>query len=236
MNNKDSIILRSGLTMAGIVILALLSMTSSVFIAESSKGDATAINLAGSLRMQSYRIATRLQNPLTAKADRAHQVAQEIDEFERRLARLWQTGVASLAVGHPRYPTLRIIESLWRETLRPTLEASASETAPSAAYLREIDTFVAELDAFVKLLEQDTEAKILLLRLVQGLALFVTLLLIFAAMHQLHYRVVTPLRDLVELAGQARWNWQARRGAAIYRCAPGTLAMMSWACWVKLST
>ena len=204
MNNKDSIILRSGLTMGGIVILALLSMTSSVFIAESSKGDATAINLAGSLRMQSYRIATRLQNPLTAKADRAHQVAQEIDEFERRLARLWQTGVASLAVGHPRYPTLRIIESLWRETLRPTLEASASETAPSAAYLREIDNFVAELDAFVKLLEQDTEAKILLLRLVQGLALFVTLLLIFAAMHQLHYRVVTPLRDLVELAGQAR--------------------------------
>ncbi len=40
MNNKDSIILRSGLTMGGIVILALLSMTSSVFIAESSKGDA----------------------------------------------------------------------------------------------------------------------------------------------------------------------------------------------------
>jgi nitrate/nitrite-specific signal transduction histidine kinase len=44
--------------MSGIVLLALLSMISSVLIAESSKGDAAAINLAGSLRMQSYRIAT----------------------------------------------------------------------------------------------------------------------------------------------------------------------------------
>ena len=51
MKSNDSIIFRNGLTMGGIVLLALLSMTSSVFIAESSKGDAAALNLAGSLRM-----------------------------------------------------------------------------------------------------------------------------------------------------------------------------------------
>ncbi|MBS1223187.1 MAG: hypothetical protein H6R23_2807 [Proteobacteria bacterium] len=68
MENNHSIIFRSGLTMGGIVLLALLSMVSSVFIAESSKGDAAAINLAGSLRMQSYRIATRLQNPVGVRA------------------------------------------------------------------------------------------------------------------------------------------------------------------------
>lgn len=204
MNIKDSIILRSGLTMGGIVLLALLSMISSVFIAESSKGDATAINLAGSLRMQSYRIATRLQDPLIAKTDRVTGVAQEISEFERRLTQLWQTGVLSRSEGHPRNQALKVIESLWRETLRPILETSASGVAPPMAYLHEVDDFVVKLDAFVKLLEQDTEAKILLLRLAQGLALFLTLLLIFAAMHQLHYGVVTPLRDLVELAHQAR--------------------------------
>ncbi|CDH43266.1 hypothetical protein BN874_1120006 [Candidatus Contendobacter odensis Run_B_J11] len=68
MEDNESIIFRSGLTMSGIVLLALLSMISSVFIAESSKGDAAAINLAGSLRMQSYRIATRLQQPNSADA------------------------------------------------------------------------------------------------------------------------------------------------------------------------
>jgi len=75
---------------------------------------------------------------------------------------------------------------------------AADRLSPSGRY------FVAKLDAFVKLLEEDTEAKILLLRLVQGVALFMTLVLIFAAMYQLHSGVVAPLRDLVELARKAR--------------------------------
>lgn len=43
---------RGGLTMGGIILLALPRMISSVFITESNKGDA-AINLTGSLRLQS---------------------------------------------------------------------------------------------------------------------------------------------------------------------------------------
>ncbi len=204
MENNHSIIFRSGLTMGGIVLLALLSMISSVFIAESSKGDAAAINLAGSLRMQSYRIATRLQEPTDAAAGHAREVASELSEFERRLELLWNTGAISPAENDPRNRTLSTIASFWRETLRPSLETSASEAPPTTAYLRQVDDFVAKVDAFVKLLEQNTEAKILLLRLVQGIALFMTLVLIFVAMYQMHSGVVAPLRDLVELAHKAR--------------------------------
>ena len=204
MENNHSIIFRSGLTMGGIVLLALLSMISSVFIAESSKGDAAAINLAGSLRMQSYRIATRLQNPIGFETSHTGEVTHEISEFERRLERLWQTGVIGPTPGDPRNRMLRTIESFWRETLKPILQASATGDSSSIAYLSQVDDFVARLDAFVKLLEQDTEAKILLLRLVQGVALFMTLVLIFAAMYQLHTGVVAPLRELVELARKAR--------------------------------
>mgnify|MGYP001179605929 FL=1 len=204
MENNQSIIFRSGLTMGGIVLLALLSMISSVFIAESSKGDAAAINLAGSLRMQSYRIATRLQNPVGDAASHIEAVAREIGEFERRFERLWQTGAIAAAAGDRRNQALNTIQTFWRETLKPILKASATGHLSSAAYLSQVDDFVAKLDAFVKLLEQDSEAKILLLRLVQGIALFMTLVLIFAAMYQLHTGVVAPLRELVELARKAR--------------------------------
>ncbi|MDS4031078.1 MAG: type IV pili methyl-accepting chemotaxis transducer N-terminal domain-containing protein [Candidatus Contendobacter sp.] len=204
MENYHSIIFRSGLTMGGIVLLALLSMVSSVFIAESSKGDAAAINLAGSLRMQSYRIATRLQNPTGVEASHAEAVAQEISEFERRLERLWQTGAIAPTEDNSRSQTLQTIESFWRETLKPILQAAATDHFSSSVYLSQVDDFVAKLDAFVKLLAQDTEAKILLLRLVQGIALFMTVVLIFVAMHQLHTGVVAPLRELVELARKAR--------------------------------
>ncbi len=204
MKSNDSIIFRSGLTMGGIVLLALLSMTSSVFIAESSKGDAAALNLAGSLRMQSYRIATRLQDSHSTDTHHAEDVAREIDQFERRLDRLWQTGAISPAESDSKNWTLRTIMSSWRDVLRPILETSVADASPSTAYLRQVDDFVAKLDAFVKLLEQDTEAKILWLRLVQGMALFLILVLIFVAMYQLHSGVIAPLRDLVELARKAR--------------------------------
>ena len=111
MENNQSIIFRSGLTMGGIVLLALLSMISSVFIAESSKGDAAAINLAGSLRMQSYRIATRLQNPVGDAASHIEAVAREIGEFERRFERLWQTGAIATAVGDRRNQALNTIQT-----------------------------------------------------------------------------------------------------------------------------
>lgn len=202
MESDESIVFRGGLTMGGIVLLALLSMISSVFIAESSKGDAAAINLAGSLRMQSYRIATRLQD--SSGAGHTEDVAREIDEFERRLDHLWRTGAISSAENDSKNRTLKVIGSFWRDTLRPILEISATDAPPSAAYLRQVDDFVVKLDAFVKLLEQDTEAKILLLRLIQGVALFMTLVLIFVAMYQLHSSVVVPLRDLVELARKVR--------------------------------
>jgi len=203
VDNNDSIIFRSGLIMGGIVLLALLSMTSSVFIAESTKGDATAINLAGSLRMQSYRIATRLQRAGPDSADHLAEVSREIGDFERRLDQLWRTGAISAAAGDPRNRTLRAIQAFWRTTVQPTLTSLATGDSLSAAYLGQVDGFVARLDAFVKLLEQDTEAKILLLRLAQGIALFMTLVLVFAAMYQLHTTVVAPLQDLVELARKA---------------------------------
>ena len=204
MDHPDSIILRSGLTMGGIVLLALFSMAGSMFIAESSKGDAAAINLAGSLRMQSYRIATRLRYPAGSNTtDHERVVNEEIRAFERRLTELWQTGAISLTADDPRHQTLKAIETFWQATLRPVLETSIAASAP-AAYLRAVDDFVIKLDAFVKLLEQDTEAKMLLLRLVQGLALFMTLVLVLIAMYQLHTGVVTPLRDLVALAHRAR--------------------------------
>lgn len=204
MESNESIIFRSGLIMGAIVLLALLSMISSVFIAESSKGDAAAINLAGSLRMQSYRIITRLQPLNGAGLHHTSAVEREIVEFERRLGQLWQTGAISLTEDDPRNQTFQTIHSAWRETLKPILKTLATEDSFSTDLLKMMDDFVAKLDLFVTLLEQNTEAKMLLLRLIQGIALFMILVLIFAAMHQLHTRIVVPLRDLEALARKAQ--------------------------------
>ena len=49
-----------GIAMATITAFAFVSMVSSVIIAELTQGVASAINQAGTLRMQSYRMASAL--------------------------------------------------------------------------------------------------------------------------------------------------------------------------------
>ncbi|MDX1693035.1 MAG: type IV pili methyl-accepting chemotaxis transducer N-terminal domain-containing protein, partial [Ketobacteraceae bacterium] len=54
---KKSIVIRTGTALVGIAVTALLSMFASMMVAETLEGDAQAINLSGSMRMQSYRMA-----------------------------------------------------------------------------------------------------------------------------------------------------------------------------------
>ena len=61
--SERSVLSRLGLLMFMIVLVALAGMINSVIVAETTQGVATAINQSGSLRMQSYRIATGLASP-----------------------------------------------------------------------------------------------------------------------------------------------------------------------------
>ncbi|TNF35641.1 MAG: hypothetical protein EP315_05530, partial [Gammaproteobacteria bacterium] len=82
--NKESLLLRVGGAMASIILLAVIGMVSSVFMADTSEGYAAAINHAGTLRMQSYRIASSLKSSGDLK-QAAYNTRQLADEFEERL-------------------------------------------------------------------------------------------------------------------------------------------------------
>src|SRR5512139_2276065 len=53
-----SLLLRLGIAMATITLLGILGMASSIIIAGMTQGSAATIDVAGSLRMQSYRMAS----------------------------------------------------------------------------------------------------------------------------------------------------------------------------------
>ena len=83
---KKSLLFRIALPMVIIISLSFRGMFSSVFIAQTSEGYAAAINQAGTLRMQSYRIASSLvhfsatDTPYSVETTR-----QLVNEFEKRL-------------------------------------------------------------------------------------------------------------------------------------------------------
>lgn len=192
---KRSLLFRAGLAVSGVAMLALISMLSSTLVAWQGEGDAAAINLAGSLRMASYRIAWHLEQgelalardqdaPALTERLRSTEILRmlPLDE-EDRLANAYQG-----------------LRDAWTTRMLPALAGRD----PVGAYTREVDGFVNEVDAFVRLLQQRSEARLASLRTIQGGVLFLTVLILFAGMFDLLTKVLSPLKDL--MTAIERWR------------------------------
>ena len=220
---------RLGLAMATITILAFIGMLSSVIIAETTQGVAGAINQAGSLRMQSYRIATELVYSGDMDPKRYWQRTNAlVDGFEERMESPRLVGVLSDSTGDELNEAYNRVLQEWEHKIKPVLHVYVSIVAPKEdlgtplgaiaedpladasrrhirqRYLNMVDGFVAHIDGFVKLLEEDAESKIQRLRLIQVISLFLTVAVVFVTMFLMHNRVLVPLRDLLSCAGAAR--------------------------------
>lgn len=226
---EKSLLARIGLAMATITLLAFIGMLSSVFIAETTQGVAGAINQAGSLRMQSYRIATDLVYGGQMNAESYWQRTDAlVEEFEERLQSPRLVGILPSGEDDRLNRAYREVSDQWRHRIEPVLRVYVSTVAPdeemAAAlermadrslaeaterhirqrYLAMVDGFVANIDEFVKLLEDHAESKIQRLRVIQVVSLFLTVAVVFVTMILMHTQVLVPLRGLLSCAGAAR--------------------------------
>ncbi|MBB3140439.1 histidine kinase [Halomonas organivorans] len=192
-----SLSFRAGLAMAGIVLLALTSMLGSIVIAETASGDAAAINQAGALRMQAYRLlVTRLQ----AAAIAERRTAQVI-ELDRSLASPAITGRLPDDPQHPLTRQYHKVVEQWHDRLRPLMLDAAN---PPTSAIAPAGDFVDQVDRLVGQLQREAESRIQLLRLFQGVILFLTLGLVFLTMYKLATDVIPPLRDLLKVVDRSR--------------------------------
>ena len=207
-NLQNSLLLRMGGAIAAIALLAVLGMSVSGLVAESTQGSGEAINRAGSLRMQSWHMTSLyLAAPLSSARDAEKRMAEAILTFEGTLASpailamLPRWGDADLSL------TYRLIEQEWRERIRPRFQAMADGGVPDvvrrAELLADMGRFVDRINQLVKQMEDTTEAKILVMRLVLGVALILTVLVVLLTVHLIHNHLVQPLRGLLTLAGNA---------------------------------
>ncbi len=182
-----SLVLSIKLALAGIVALAAMTMTVSYWLSDQADSDAHAINLAGSLRMHTYRVQALESNPAATDEDR--------DQARAQLERTW---------AHPLFDALRHrsdalatefdrTQAQWR-----TLE-SGSATLTPAERIAATDRFVGQLSALVDQLQHHAERNAALLRLVQVLAMFSILALAAIVAYWLHRRLEHPLSELQQV-------------------------------------
>jgi two-component system nitrate/nitrite sensor histidine kinase NarX len=208
------IMVRLGVLMAAIVVLAVVSMLTSVIIAKTMEGMATAINQAGSLRMQSYRIGVALADDSLPPAERAARAEALAQEFEDRLRSPRLRNAIPDQSGNPVTMAHARVARQWREDMRTPLREHIGLLAegvqagvpalPRARYLAAVDEFVGEIDTLVRELEEVAEGRVTALRMIQWIALGLTVFAVLVAMTLVIRRVILPLQDLLCCADQAR--------------------------------
>lgn len=199
----QSILLRVSLVLGVVTLLALTVILVATVFTEQSTGKASAINVAGSLRMQSYALATRIAD-MGIGAQDGTAVRLAIEEFERRLhsPRLLD-GLPGDEADPLRVAHARIAER-WRAEIRAHAEAAIADARQRTVFLAEVDGFVAEVNRFVEALEADLESRIQWLRVWLGVAFFVIVVLVITAIFLLHVEVFQPLSDLLRSARAVR--------------------------------
>lgn len=210
---NHSLLLRAGLAMGVVTFLAVAGMASAVYVARTTHGEAGAVNLAGSLRMQCYRLNAVLEAGTDRDDGFSDKVVQLSEEFEERLNNPKLTRVIVSADQRTVHENYQRIKSQWQQEVLPSIQRYTRllSVAPEAASLRELRTtfrdtieqYVQDIDLLVQLLEEDAESRIHILGLMQGGSLLVTLTIAIVTLYLLHTDVISPLRDMVTSAERA---------------------------------
>ncbi|WP_431225488.1 nitrate/nitrite two-component system sensor histidine kinase NarQ [Serratia sp. L9] len=169
----------------GIVILSVLSTGLALTTVAWSLRDAEAVNIAGSLRMQSYRLAYELANnsnllrghlvqyqqsltaPALSNLDRFY-VPEDVKQKYLALRRSWQALEKQILAGHPEN------------------------------YQANVASYVNQIDQFVLALQRYSEQKLTIVAAISVMGYIAIIGLVLFCIRFMRRKVVTPLKRLVD--------------------------------------
>lgn len=164
ITHKKSIITRISIALAGIVLLGMSTMLISYWLSERAENDSLAINIAGSLRVQTYRLGLLSADQTTDRAS-----------WQNARAKLEETWAHPVFIpflhSTPKISGLyQEAKSNWELTVIPLLDQlSANKNLGNHADLQlTLDNQIALLDKLVTSIQQDAERKVRSFRLVSN--------------------------------------------------------------------
>ena len=181
--------------MGTICLLAFVSLSASIWFAVKAEYDAEAINVAGSLRMQSWRLSEQVLIPeLTSR----NSLSRLILIFDTSINSPSLTGLQlredDLGASY------RSVVAEWYQLMRPFL--AKPETYP--LYIDNVPTFVDDIDQMVKLLQLYSERKLDRLRIMAVAFLFLILLISIMVMRLIKKDLLEPISSLGLAADSVR--------------------------------
>lgn len=209
---RHSLLIRIATTMIFVTLVVLVGMGSAVIVAETTRGNAGAINTAGSLRMQSHRLsalvlASRAQ---AGSGEYRQQITDAIQTFEQTLQSKAMSDSVIASPDGRSAAAWRTVVIRWEQQVKPMLARDAQQGAWVAekegvsTLLAQTNSFVADINALVALFEKDAETRIGFLHSIIMLTLVVTLSVVLMTMAFLNRSVLMPLRVLGKFTAEIR--------------------------------
>ena len=174
-----------------ILLLSITTGGGAIFTLFSSLDDAGAINVAGSLRMQSYRLAYDIETGSQQFSQHLASYQTSIDAASLKSIDSWITPQSLIDKYH------NLIQR-WQE-LQPALQSDHKRV-----YIENVADFVNQIDQFVFELQEFSERKLLLLTLSYGLGFTLIALIAFYCIFYIQKKVVFPLTQLVAASKQVQ--------------------------------
>lgn len=198
-----SLVSQTTLLMLLLGLLGIGGMSMAAWMAGSIEGNAHAINKAGSLRMQSYRLLSEV--PLDGK-NTAY--IRQIEADQNSVDLLQAVERENLQ------PLFQALRNYWQTTLRDQILTAKHPQDVSA----NIAVFVGQLDVLVAELEHKTEYHLQQISLIQRGLVTVTLLLLALTIWFLRRHLLAPWRSLLSqasaiTAGDFSHRYQRKRVA-----------------------
>lgn len=196
-----SLVLRLGASLAIVGVLATISVISLVIFTENSTGKGSAINIAGSLRMQSYAIGLALSDTSVSDDARRAAVMTGVAELDARIGSTGLLNAIPQTIDDPTRMQYARLAQHW-SALKPRVVAAAQTPAPNL--IGDIRAMVGEADQLVRLIEADLDTQIERLKIFQGAALFLSVTLLSVIMYYAQEHIVTPLREFERVSRAIR--------------------------------
>ncbi|WP_241901341.1 nitrate/nitrite two-component system sensor histidine kinase NarQ [Vibrio sp. 10N.286.49.B3] len=171
-----------------ILLLSIATTAFAIITLSSSLDDAEAVNVSGSMRMQSYRLAHDIQSKSVNFNDHIRQFEASLYSRSMKSQQAW-------------FVPNSITQDYYRIIVRwhQLKEVLASDNPEE--YLDLVQSFVAQIDDFVLKLQQFSEQKLIVLGCVGGMGLGGILLISIFVVSFVRREVVRPLNALM-LASQ----------------------------------
>ena len=180
-----SIVTRINIALACIVTLAVGTMLASYWLSDKTDNDAHAVNVAGSLRMQSYRMAW-----LSLQQDE-----QKLQAAKKQFNQSWQHPVFTRFMHNDTIVNQFESARLHWQQLEPQLAQLPQQPVKIEQALTEQ---IQLLEQLVSYIQQDAEQKVRNFRTLQLVALLVTVLLSAIVIYWLKVMVQQPLEALTQ--------------------------------------